>query len=326
MAVALPSWPNIQSGNTGNNVIALQCLLNFRGAALTIDGNFGSGTKTAVINYQKANGLTQDGVAGQGTLSKIITTVQQGTNNLSAKAAQYLLNKYSFGLVTDGNFGTASNTAIRDFQSKMSITVDGIIGATSWQYLFGYTGAYPPPSGTTTSGLVTSSQLQYVGWPTSVLTTAMLNDLNSCLTRYQITTKARICHFISQCSQESGLGKWTKEIADGKAYEGRTDLGNTQPGDGPKYKGGGYIQLTGRSNYTAFSKAMNDANILNIGVDYVAANYPWTSAGYFWTAIKNLNPLCDSGATVQAITLKVNGGTNGLADRQTYYNRCTQIF
>ena len=88
----------------------------------------------------------------------------------------------------------------------------------------------------------------------------------------------------------------------------------------------GYIQLTGRNNYTAFSSAMNDPQIVNIGVDHVADNYPWSSAGYFWNNIANLNPLCDSGASVEAITRVVNGGINGLSERQRYYNICLTVF
>ncbi|WP_214483062.1 LysM peptidoglycan-binding domain-containing protein [Bacillus sp. SM2101] len=172
---------------------------------------------------------------------------------------------------------------------------------------------------------VTESQLNEIGWSSQFLSEAILNDLNSCLERYNITTRSRLCHFISQCSHESGAGRWTKELASGEDYEGRTDLGNTEPGDGPKYKGGGYIQLTGRYNYTQFANAMGDPEILNQGVDYVAANYPWSSAGFWWNN-NNMNALCDTNPTVEAVTRRVNGGTNGLDDRIMYYNRAIQVF
>ena len=117
---------------------------------------------------------------------------------------------------------------------------------------------------------------------------------------------------------------YTKELARGSAYEGRKDLGNTNIGDGPKYKGAGYIQLTGRSNYQALANYVEDQSVMQ-GVDYVANNYPWTSAGYWW--YKNaMNSLCDSGADCVTVTKRVNGGTNGLADRQKYYNLCCNIF
>ncbi len=71
-----------------------------------------------------------------------------------------------------------------------------------------------------------------------------LKDLKDCLNRFQINTPARMRHFLSQTAHESGGLKWLKELADGSAYNGRKDLGNTHPGDGPKYKGAGVIQLT----------------------------------------------------------------------------------
>ena len=172
---------------------------------------------------------------------------------------------------------------------------------------------------------VTESHLNQIGWSSTYLSAKIIADLNSCLQRYNITTNSRVRHFISQCSHESGAGRWTKELASGEAYEGRADLGNTQPGDGPKYKGGGYIQLTGRYNYTKFSQAIGDQEVVNQGVNYVATNYPWTSAGFWWDNNK-MNALCDTNPTVEAVTKRVNGGYNGLEDRRMYYNRCVQVF
>lgn len=149
-----------------------------------------------------------------------------------------------------------------------------------------------------------------------------LNDLNACLNRYQINTPARIRHFISQIAHESGGLRWLKELADGSDYEYRDDLGNTQPGDGPKYKGAGAIQLTGRANYQALSQAISDPKVMD-GCDYVAKVYPFTSAGFWWHN-NNMNALCDSGASVEQVTLRVNGGYNGLEDRQHYYTKACQ--
>ena len=147
-------------------------------------------------------------------------------------------------------------------------------------------------------------------------------ELNRCLEKYNITTPLRIRHFLSQTAHESGGGKWKKELSDGWYLEGRTDIGNTETGDGPKYKGAGYIQLTGRYNYQAFSDfIVNDPNIMDIGVDHVAAVYPFTSAGFWWTN-NNMNSLCDTNPSVEQVTLRVNGGYNGLEDRKYYYGRC----
>ena len=172
------------------------------------------------------------------------------------------------------------------------------------------------------SGSITISQMKSLGWYS--ITQGILNDLNSCCQRFSITTSARIRHFLSQCSHESACGVYTKELASGDAYEYRSDLGNTQPGDGRKFKGGGYIQLTGRANYQAFANYIGDQGVMQ-GVDYVATHYPWTSAGFWWYR-NGMNNLCDQGASVEQITRRVNGGYNGLEDRRMYYNRACNIW
>jgi predicted chitinase len=172
--------------------------------------------------------------------------------------------------------------------------------------------------------LITKKQLSRI-WDVSETTISdrIINDLNACLVRFQINTSVRIRHFISQISHESGGGKWMKELASGDDYEGRKDLGNTQPGDGRKYKGAGFIQLTGRANYSDFSKYMNDPKVMD-GVDYVALNYPATSAGYWWYN-NRMNALCDKNPSVEEVTRKVNGGLRGIEDRKVYYNRCLEV-
>jgi len=134
-------------------------LLNYRNnnTVLATDGVFGTGTQTAVKTYQANNGLTADGVAGQNTLVKLVSglTVQNRTNNMAGKAAQYLVSKFE-SLTVDGDFGAGSATAVKNFQSNMGVSADGAVGATTWQYLFGYTGTYPVQSGggTTTTGFI----------------------------------------------------------------------------------------------------------------------------------------------------------------------------
>ena len=137
--------------------------------------------------------------------------------------------------------------------------------------------------------------------------------------KFNITTNLRLAHFLSQCAHESGNFKWVVEFASGKAYEGRKDLGNTEAGDGVKFKGRGYIQLTGRANYGKFSKFCNEDCVAN--PDLVATKYPMMSAAYFFDSNK-LWSICDRGsddATVIAVTKRVNGGTNGLDDRMKHF-------
>ena len=150
-----------------------------------------------------------------------------------------------------------------------------------------------------------------------------LKDLNDCLNQFQINTPARMRHFLSQTAHESGGLKWMKELASGQAYEGRRDLGNTHPGDGPRYKGAGVIQLTGRANYQAFANFINDPQVMD-GVDYVSQTYPFSSAG-LWRYRNGLNQLIDKGATVNDVTRKVNGGLNGYSDRLAYYNKACKV-
>jgi putative chitinase len=136
--------------------------------------------------------------------------------------------------------------------------------------------------------------------------------LAATLESYDITNRLRIAHFLGQTCEESAGYRTTEEFASGKEYEGRTDLGNTQKGDGPRYKGRGLLQLTGRANYADYGKAL--------GVDLVnnptLAAQPALSlkiACEYWKR-HNINADCDRD-DVQAVTRKVNGGLNGLSDR-----------
>lgn len=153
----------------------------------------------------------------------------------------------------------------------------------------------------------------------------LYNELVGCLNTFNINTPPRMRHFISQCCHESAGFKYTKELASGDAYDTRTDLGNTpaRDGDGRKYKGAGFIQLTGKANYQMLAKYIKDPRVME-GVDYVASVYPWTSAGFWWFK-NNMNALCDRGASVEQITKRVNGGFNGLADRKAYYQKALSV-
>lgn len=130
---------------------------------------------------------------------------------------------------------------------------------------------------------------------------------------YDIFKPLRFAHWLAQVGHESGELRYTEELASGRAYEGRADLGNTQPGDGVRYKGRGLIQVTGRHNYTKYMKA--------VGLDLEPqqlAELPWCvdSAGWFWTqgSGMNLNILADKDNAL-AITRRINGGLNGLPHR-----------
>ncbi|NOU79772.1 RHS repeat protein [Paenibacillus sp. LMG 31459] len=170
---------------------------------------------------------------------------------------------------------------------------------------------------------VSKDQLTQLGFKN--VTSDILKDLNTTLGTYDITTSERISHFLAQVMQESELGKWTTELG-GKKYFSKYEpgtklgkqLGNKEQGDGYKFRGAGYIQMTGRYNYQRFADAMGDSKILDLGAEYVAENYAWRAAGFWWDD-NNMNKLVDSGASVTQVTRRVNGGTNHLANRQKYY-------
>jgi putative chitinase len=129
-----------------------------------------------------------------------------------------------------------------------------------------------------------------------------------------VDTTLRQAHFLAQVGHESGELCYTAELASGAAYEDRADLGNTVPGDGPRFKGRGLIQLTGRTNYAAFGKAVA-LDVLS-DPERVASDprLAVDAATWFWTK-HSLNTLADRDDTL-ALTKKINGGTNGLVDRE----------
>ena len=150
-------------------------------------------------------------------------------------------------------------------------------------------------------------------------------ELNAGITRFGITSKPNVRHFLAQTAHESGGGRWMEELASGTAYEGRSDLGNVLPGDGVKFKGAGYLQLTGRYNYSLFAKAVDDPKVLELGCLYVAKTYPITSAAWWWKEVGKLIFLCDTGSTVKEVTLVINGGTNGLREREALYRKTLDV-
>lgn len=221
----------------------------------------------------------------------------------------------SIQLVNAVKYFTGTKAQVDAFtflQSKIS-SDDLIVFATMWR-------KQPPIP----AQLVTKKQLAYI-WSCkeSEIGDNEVDEMNSGLKLFNITTTLRIRHFLAQISHESCGGRYKEELASGWEYEGRTDLGNTQPGDGPKYRGAGYIQMTGRANYQAFANYIHDPKVMD-GVSYVGEKYPMTSAGFWWHS-NDMNSLCDRNPTVAEVTLRVNGGYNGLDSREAYYHLCCDV-
>ena len=133
----------------------------------------------------------------------------------------------------------------------------------------------------------------------------------------------RLCHFIAQLAHESGGFRYMEEIASGQAYEGKAALGNVAAGDGPRYKGRGPIQLTGRANYRLFGR--------ELGIDFeqhpdivAFPSIGLMAACHYWK-IRGLNELADADA-IELITKRINGGLNGYAERQAYLAKAKALF
>lgn len=190
------------------------------------------------------------------------------------------------------------------------------------------------------------SQLNAVACSAMSNSQKFLPYIDDACAKYNILSPVRQLCFLSQVSHESGGLFYTEELASGAAYEGRHDLGNTNPGDGVRYKGRGLIQITGRSNYKALSVAF-DVDFINNPTLLGGKNindctsdqlkYAAMSAGWFWST-RNLNIIADKinmkyppdvGPNLnyfKQITKRINGGYKGLADRLHRYKEGSALF
>ena len=237
------------------------------------------------------------------------------------KTVQLLLNMNLYRLqgcehlVVDGQFGAASASVINAFQAQAmaSAAPDGIVAEGSDTLAELQKGL---PAG------LTAEKFHLVMLSATQSKIDLFFQLMS--ERMQaagIDTPLRTAHFLAQAGHESGDLLYTEEIASGQAYEGRADLGNTQPGDGPKFKGRGLIQLTGRANYVAYGKTIGKDLTVN-GTWATIATDPSLAvdvACWFWNTHK-LSALADAD-DLQTITKRVNGGLNGLQDRADHLER-----
>ena len=249
------------------------------------------------------------------------------------------------GLGADGNFGPGTDKAIKAWQQANGLTADGIVGDATWAKMFGGDSATPavapvaiPPSDFKLAALK------------GHIPDAVIAQIPDTAAKFNITTPLRLAHFLAQCGHESGgfkavsenlnygakglrgiFGKYfstdalaaqyerkPEKIAN-RVYSSRMGNGDEASGEGWKFRGRGYIQLTGKSNYAAFDKTVEDDIVAN--PDLVANKYPLASAAFFFDSNK-LWSICDKGAdtaTVTAVTKRVNGGTIGLDDRIKHF-------
>jgi putative chitinase len=244
------------------------------------------------------------------------------------------------GLSADGSFGPGTESAVKKFQSTNGLTADGIVGESTWSKLFGTTVITEPAPAPSAGGLKLEKLKGHI--PDSVI-----SQIPDTAAKFGINTPLKLAHFLAQCGHESGNFKVVQEnlnySVDGlkkifpryfkdvlaenyarnpekianRVYGGRMGNGVESTGEGYKFRGRGYIQLTGKDNYTAFGKAINEDIASN--PDLVATKYPLLSAAWFFH--KNCLGKCTdaSEAAVTSVTRCVNGGTIGLADRIKHF-------
>lgn len=258
------------------------------------------------------------------------------------------------GLAADGAFGPGTEKAVKKWQIDHDLNPDGVVGDGTWSKMFGSTEKVVikedkviTPSSPSSSGFKLDKLKGHI--PDKVI-----EQIPDTAKKFNITTPLRLAHFLSQCGHESGgfrlvnenvnysaaglkgiFGKYfpgnlaesyarqPQKIAS-RVYGGRMGNGAESTGDGYKFRGRGYIQLTGKDNYTRFGKFIGEDTVAN--PDLVATKYPLASAAFFFDSNK-LWSICDKGsdnATVTAVTKRVNGGSIGLTDRirhfKEYYN------
>lgn len=262
--------------------------------------------------------------------------LKNGSNGDDVKKVQAKL-----GLNADGAFGPGTEKAVKDWQAANGLTADGIVGQGTWDKMFSDV-ATAPASPASAEDLKLDALTGHVP-------DAVIGQIPDCAAKFNINSALRLAHFLAQCGHESGGFKATQEnlnyssdglkktfpkyfpdnLADSYAkqpekiasrvYAGRMGNGDEASKEGYIYRGRGYIQLTGKDNYSAFDKSVDD-DILN-SPDLVSATYALLSAAWFWNS-RSLNASADKGssdAVVTEITKKVNGGTIGLDDRINHF-------
>ena len=285
--------PVLKQGSSGPDVQALQQKLKALGFDPNgVDGNFGPGTEKAVRAFQQAKGLGVDGKVGPGT---------QAALDAAAGAAPISTGGEAVGGST--STGTAAATA--------PVTAPNL-------NLAGLAGKIPD---------------------------AVLAQIPATAAEFGINSNLRLAHFLAQCALESTgftatvenlnysaqrllqvFPKYFKNVdvnayarnpqkIGSRVYANRMGNGDEASGDGFKFRGRGYIQLTGKNNYTNFSQFVGEDCVAS--PDLVATKYPLASAAFFFNSNK-IWAICDQGSddgTVTRVTKAVNGGTHGLAER-----------
>jgi putative chitinase len=249
------------------------------------------------------------------------------------------------GVESIGTFGPKTESAVKLWQKANGLLDNGIVDKITWDKMFGQ-----PSNVIKEDVIIPSSGSLKLEKLKGHIPDSVIAQIPETAAKFNITNNLRLAHFLAQCGHESGGFKAVSEnvnySADGlkkifakyfpgnlsesyarqpqkianRVYGGRMGNGPEETGDGFKFRGRGYIQLTGKNNYTNFAKFIGEDTVNN--PDLVATKYPLASAAFFFDSNK-LWSICDRGAdvaTVTAVTKRVNGGTIGLADRIKHFN------
>lgn len=144
------------------------------------------------------------------------------------------------------------------------------------------------------------------------------DPLTSAMAEFGIDTSRRQAAFLAQICHESGSLRYVRELASGDAYEGRVDLGNTSPGDGPRFRGRGLLQITGRANYMQCGAALN-LDLIEFPELLETPTNACRSAGWYWRS-RDLNRYADNDR-FGSLTRAINGGYAGIDDRIIHWLR-----
>jgi len=268
--------------------------------------------------------------------------LKKGDNNEQVKQLQVKLH-----LDPVGNFGPKTEEAVKIWQAAHGLTADGIVGDKTWAMIMG---EEQHPQVQQQAVVISNSTGLKLEKLKGHIPDAVIAMIPAVAQKFQIDSALRLAHFLAQCGHESGGFRLTKEnlnysakglmgifkkyfptealanqyarqpekIAN-KVYGNRMGNGSEASGDGAKFCGRGYIQLTGKDNYTAFGKSIGEDVCANPQV--VAEKYALLSAAWFFNK-NGLHKMADGGSTdavVTSITKRVNGGTIGLADRIKHF-------
>jgi putative chitinase len=270
--------------------------------------------------------------------------LKKGDNNENVKKMQEKLGISP--AVT--NFGPKTEEAVKAFQAKNGLKADGVVGPETWAKIMGSTTPAAPAAAPV--AVVTSTGPMKIEKLKGHIPDAVLAQIPDTVAKFDLGTPLRLAHFLAQCGHESGgfkavvenlnygakglVGTFKKyfpteaaalpyerkpEKIANRVYANRMANGDEASGDGFRFRGRGYIQLTGRANYTSFNKFVDEDVVAS--PDLVATKYPLLSAAWFFHS-NGLHKLADGGATdtvVTTVTKRVNGGTIGLADRIKHF-------